>query len=52
MMESLGGYLWLVIDVVFVAALATALAFGLVQWRRRRFDRAMERARRGNRARL
>lgn len=31
-----GGWLWLVIDVAFVAALAAALIYGMARWRRRR----------------
>jgi hypothetical protein len=31
-----GGWLWLVIDVVFVAALAAALVYGATTWRKRR----------------
>lgn len=31
-----GGWLWLVIDVLFVAAFAFALAYGLLRWRTRR----------------
>ena len=34
-----GSFLWLVIDVGFVAALAAALIYGALQWRRRRNDR-------------
>ena len=30
-----GGLLWLVIDVAMVAALAGALIYGIIQWRRR-----------------
>jgi hypothetical protein len=35
---DLGAFLWVVIDVVFVAALAAALVYGVLQWRRRRQD--------------
>jgi hypothetical protein len=31
-----GGWLWLVIDVFFVAIFAAALAYGTIMWRRRR----------------
>jgi len=31
-----GGWLWLVIDVIFVVALGAALAYGVVEWRKRR----------------
>jgi hypothetical protein len=30
-----GGWMWLLIDVAFVAILAAALAYGIVMWRRR-----------------
>jgi hypothetical protein len=35
---DLDAFLWLVIDVVFVAVLAAALVYGAHQWRRRRKD--------------
>lgn len=38
-MESIGGYMWLIIDVVLVAALAAAILWGTHQWRQRRRDR-------------
>ena len=38
-MESIGGYMWLIIDVVLVAALAAAILWGSHQWRQRRRDR-------------
>ena len=31
-----GGWLWLVIDVAFVALLAAALVYGVSMWRKRR----------------
>ena len=31
-----GGWLWLVIDVAFVAALAAGLVYGVNTWRKRR----------------
>jgi hypothetical protein len=30
-----GGWMWLLIDVGFVAVLAVALIYGIVQWRKR-----------------
>ena len=36
---DLDAFLWLVIDVGFVALLAGALIYGMLQWRRRRKDR-------------
>jgi hypothetical protein len=35
-MEDAGGSLWFVIDVILVAGLALALAYGIMAWRRRR----------------
>jgi hypothetical protein len=35
-MEDASGWMWLIIDVVFVAALAAALIYGTIAWRRRR----------------
>jgi hypothetical protein len=40
-----GGWLWLVIDVAFVAILAGALLYGIGMWRTRRRSPAQERAR-------
>jgi hypothetical protein len=34
--ESIGGYLWLIITVIMVAALAVAILWGTHQWRQRR----------------
>jgi hypothetical protein len=39
-----GGWLWLVIDVLLVAALAGALVYGVSMWRRKRSEPATERA--------
>ena len=39
-MDSIGGYMWLIIDVLLVAALAVAILWGTHQWRRKRRDRA------------
>lgn len=36
MIESLGGPLMLLLDVLFVAVLAGAMIYGLIQWRTRR----------------
>jgi hypothetical protein len=33
---DIGGFLWLIIDVAFVAALALGIIYGLREWRRRR----------------
>jgi hypothetical protein len=44
MFTDQGGLLWLVIDVFLVVALGGALAYGLWMWRRKRADRATERA--------
>jgi hypothetical protein len=37
---ELGGALWLLIDVAFVAALGAAIVYGIYQWRRRPRDQA------------
>jgi uncharacterized iron-regulated membrane protein len=37
-----GGWLWLVIDVILVAALALGLLYGTMMWRKRRRDPALE----------
>jgi uncharacterized iron-regulated membrane protein len=42
---DVGGWLWLVIDVIFVAALAGALIYGTVMWRRRSRNPVLEQAR-------
>jgi hypothetical protein len=36
MNDDAGGWLWLVIDVAFVALLAAALVYGVSVWRKRR----------------
>ncbi|MFW6077729.1 MAG: hypothetical protein ACOC71_08240 [Hyphomicrobiales bacterium] len=38
-MESIGGYMWLIIDVLLVAALAAAILWGTHQWRQRQRER-------------
>jgi hypothetical protein len=40
-----GGWLWLMIDVAFVALFAVALIYGIVMWRNRRRNHRVERAR-------
>jgi type II secretory pathway pseudopilin PulG len=35
-MEDQGGWLWLIIDVIFVAILGAALVWGTLMWRSRR----------------
>jgi hypothetical protein len=40
-----GGWLWLLIDVGFVAILAAALMYAILMWRSRRRDATIERAR-------
>ena len=60
-MSDAGGWLWLVIDVIFVLALAFALVYGTMQWRARRknpqatedatrrlYERSAENERRGS----
>jgi Flp pilus assembly protein TadB len=42
---DLGGWLWLILDVVGVALLAAALIYATMLWRRRRRDTATRRAR-------
>jgi uncharacterized iron-regulated membrane protein len=42
---DVGGWLWLVIDVIFVTALAGALIYGTVMWRRRSRNPVLEQAR-------
>lgn len=41
---DIGGYLWLVIDVIFVAALAAAILWATHQWRQRRRDSTASKA--------
>ena len=40
-----GGWLWLLIDVGFVALLTAALIYGTVQWRNRRRNRFLRQER-------
>ena len=44
-MNDPGGWLWLVIDVGFVAALGAALAYGIFRWRRRPKSPTIDRVR-------
>jgi hypothetical protein len=39
---EVGGWLWLIIDVVGVAALAGGMIYGTLAWRRRRKDPALK----------
>ena len=41
-MSDAGGWLWLLIDVILVAGLGIGLVYGIMAWRRRRRDPAME----------
>jgi uncharacterized iron-regulated membrane protein len=43
-MEDAGGWMWLIVDVLFVVALAAALIYGTMMWRKRR-SRGMEQVR-------
>jgi flagellar biosynthesis/type III secretory pathway M-ring protein FliF/YscJ len=43
-MSDVSGWLWLVIDVIFVLALAFALIYGTMQWRARRRNPAARQA--------
>jgi uncharacterized iron-regulated membrane protein len=43
-MEGIGGYMWLIINVLMVAVLAIAILWGTHQWRQRRRDRAAKKA--------
>jgi hypothetical protein len=45
MNDDAGGWLWLLIDVFFVAVFAAALIYGTMQWRRRRTSPPVERTR-------
>jgi hypothetical protein len=45
MSDEAGGWLWLLIDVAFVAELAAALFYGIAMWRRRRRDPRVEQIR-------
>ena len=44
-MHDYGGWMWLVIDVVMVAALAAALLYGIGMWRKRHRDRTTQEVR-------
>jgi hypothetical protein len=44
-MDDAGGWLWLIIDVILVAALGIGIAYGIIAWHRRRKDRTMENVR-------
>jgi flagellar biosynthesis/type III secretory pathway M-ring protein FliF/YscJ len=44
-MPQLSGWLWFVVDVVFVALLVAAIIYGIMKWRHRRQDPAMEQVR-------
>jgi Ni/Fe-hydrogenase subunit HybB-like protein len=44
-MDDAGGWLWLLIDVGFVAILAAALIYGVTMWHFRRRNRAAQQAR-------
>jgi hypothetical protein len=39
-----GGYLWLIIDIAFVAGLAAVMIYATYQWRHRRKTRSMQEA--------
>ncbi|WP_155888688.1 hypothetical protein [Inquilinus limosus] len=41
---DIGGWLWLVVDVLLVVVLAAGLIYGTMQWRYRRRSREVERA--------
>ncbi len=45
-MDSIGGYMWLLITVGMVAVLAGALLWGTYRWRHKRRDRAAKEAER------
>jgi hypothetical protein len=42
---DLGGWLWFVIDVIFVALLGAAMVYGIMRWRNRPHDPATEQVR-------
>jgi hypothetical protein len=44
-MDDQGGWLWAVVDIGFVAALAAALVYGILAWRRRSQDPTVEQVR-------
>jgi hypothetical protein len=41
-MDDAGGWLWLIIDVILVAALGIGIAYGIIAWRRRRKNPTIE----------
>ncbi|MGK9164867.1 hypothetical protein KXR53_01135 [Inquilinus limosus] len=41
---DIGGWLWLVVDVLLVALLAAGMIYGTMQWRHRNRSREMKRA--------
>jgi membrane protein implicated in regulation of membrane protease activity len=41
---DIGGYLWLIIDVAFVAALAAVMIYAIHRWRGRRKTRVEQEA--------
>ena len=43
-MDDASGWMWVIVDVIFVAALAAALIYGTMMWRKRR-SRGMEQVR-------
>jgi hypothetical protein len=40
MSDDASGWMWLLIDVGFVVVLAAAIAYGTIEWRKRRSARA------------
>ena len=44
-MHDYGGWMWLLIDVVFLAVLAAGLIYGIGMWRKRYRDPATEEVR-------
>jgi hypothetical protein len=43
MNSDAGGWLWLAIDVLFVAVFAAGLIYGIAMWHKRRGSRALQR---------
>ena len=43
-MSDSGGWMWLIIDVVFVVLLAVGLLWGMLMWQSRRRNRETEQA--------
>ena len=41
---DLGGYLWLIVDIAFVAGLAAVMMYAVRQWRHRRKSRSIQEA--------